>query len=712
MEASRTSNGNRMLSDLVKRLTSWHTESIAQSWHSPLRMNRFLFLSALVCAAIAMSANVYVRCAQSEIWKSNPEMTEIVGAMSFSTADAPYFLGQAASLKRYGTFANFEKLRTFPNSDIESNSDEEVSRIGRLLPTLISYIAKSAEPADLLEVAHSFTIIAAALTSLMIVFAFGAAGYWLEGSVASLGGGLSYAFLPRSSFGRIDTDQLNLGLFYLLFGTVLLAGRASSGRASLFWCITAGLVAKIFMYWYGKEELIWMAFIALTWLFLVLRRKLKTTLIGLSAFYIIADLPFSNPLNSSYVQSVIETTNFFFPNTYGTISEVAQFSFWQILVSTSGSIEMGLVCLLGLLLAALRHPVIAVAYGPLAGFALFNFVIGNRAIFFSAPMMWFGFAFIVTTFVRSVADRFHESTSSNRIADKHTLTTFLATILALLIGWVNSPTNYVPKPSFEKKVLEAFTELKEAKSRTDIVVASWWDYGYASMFLNELPTIHDGGRQNTPSTHFFARALLSPQQSEMVGILRFLAKNKYDAINDFDSVSALEQAWNSPNDGPLPDIYLVLTNQMSSWMSSISKLGNWDIENGKPLVIKGNNAASEFSYLKLNCQYSGFPETLHCGRRTFDMRFGLVNGMPELIGWSHAKNGQTIQSRWFAPNGQVGLQTHQVGNKLTTQMMPQQLFLSSFNQLFHLGQINQSHIELYHDGYPEVRVFKIKGQLE
>ena len=31
-----------------------------------------------------------------------------------------------------------------------------------------------------------------------------------EGAVAGLGGGLSSAFLVRSSIGRIDTDQLNL----------------------------------------------------------------------------------------------------------------------------------------------------------------------------------------------------------------------------------------------------------------------------------------------------------------------------------------------------------------------------------------------------------------------------------------------------------------------------------------------------------------------
>ena len=57
------------------------------------------------------------------------------------------------------------------------NSDEEVSRIDDFFPTLISYIASSAgSPQTSLEVAQILlTITAAALTSLMIVFAFGAA---------------------------------------------------------------------------------------------------------------------------------------------------------------------------------------------------------------------------------------------------------------------------------------------------------------------------------------------------------------------------------------------------------------------------------------------------------------------------------------------------------------------------------------------------------
>ena len=32
----------------------------------------------------------------------------------------------------------------------------------------------------------------------------------------------------------------------------------------------------------------------------------------------------------------------------------------------------------------IRHPVIAIAYGPLVAFGLLNFVIGNRAIFIRA----------------------------------------------------------------------------------------------------------------------------------------------------------------------------------------------------------------------------------------------------------------------------------------------------------------------------------------
>ena len=65
----------------------------ARPWLGPLPMTRGLVLAALVMALIAVFANVKVRYDQGQIWKANPKVTEIAGAMSFSTADAPYFLG-------------------------------------------------------------------------------------------------------------------------------------------------------------------------------------------------------------------------------------------------------------------------------------------------------------------------------------------------------------------------------------------------------------------------------------------------------------------------------------------------------------------------------------------------------------------------------------------------------------------------------------------
>ena len=89
---------------------------------------------------------------------------------------------------------------------------------------------------------------ASALTALAITVSFGASGYWTQGAIASLGGGLSAAYLVHSSIGRIDTDQLNLGFMYLIFGLVMFAGRSTSPLRCLAWCVAAGAATDLFMW--------------------------------------------------------------------------------------------------------------------------------------------------------------------------------------------------------------------------------------------------------------------------------------------------------------------------------------------------------------------------------------------------------------------------------------------------------------------------------
>ena len=325
--------------------------------------------------------------------------------MSFSTADAPYFLGHAAAAEKGLSPDEYERKRIYPNAEMayQQRPDDAPPTKRPLLSTLISLLSPSDSPGDLLTAGHTILIVSAGVTAVMIMLAFGATGYWLEGAVAAIGGGLSSAYLVRSSFGRIDTDQLNLGLMYLMFGLVMLSARSKTAVVTLIWAVAAGATANIFMAWYGKPELIWMAIAAYAWLLAVLRKDLKIAALCLLLFYALAPVSLPNPFASAYVQDNFAGGDFLFPNTLKTITETARISLPDILVSATGSVEMGLVCLIGLGLWAIRHPVMAFAYGPLAAFALLNFVLGNRAVFYSAPILWFGAAFLVTCTTRFIA---------------------------------------------------------------------------------------------------------------------------------------------------------------------------------------------------------------------------------------------------------------------------------------------------------------------
>ena len=371
----------------------------------------------------------------------------------------------------------------------------------------------------MLAAGHVLVLACAALTAVMIVMAFGSVGYWLEGTVAAVGGGLSSAYLVRSAAGRIDTDMLNLGLMYLMFGCAFMAGRSGSRLASILWSSVAGCVAFIFLWWYGKSQLVWMGLVSLAWVLVILRRDPVSIVAGIGCFLLISGVDFFDPLDTVYVQNTLDFGNFIYPNTLDTVSEVRTLSILAVLKYAAGTVEMGFVCLAGLALWAWRHPVVAVAYSPLIGFALLNFIIGNRAVFYSAPIMWFGAAFLVTSAGRYVFCELAVDTHRKHLQQ---VTVAGLGALSLIVAWVNSPTDYLPRPSFSKQVIAGFSSLRDEDSETNAVVASWWDYDYTSIFFSGLPTVTEPGRQTSPKTYFMAKALLHPDQRATLGILHIL----------------------------------------------------------------------------------------------------------------------------------------------------------------------------------------------
>ena len=149
---------------------------------------------------------------------------------------------------------------------------------------------------------------------------------------------------------------------------------------------------------------------------------------------------------------------------------------------------------------------------------------------------------------------------------------------------------------------------------------------------------------------------------------------------------------------------------MDGWISTISQLGNWDIETGKPLVLAENNGASHVEYIGLGCNYRRFPSAIACENVSFDFDRGLMNNAPVVTGWTRARGGFAEDVRQYRENAPFGVQTLQINNRLTSQLMHRQLYDSSYNKLFHLGLVEAPGVTLVYDDYPHIRIYKITGQ--
>ena len=662
----------------------------------------------------AAFANFHVRSQQFSYWQSQPDIFFVEDTPLFSAMDAGYFLGIAQSLSRQDTPNEFEARRSFPDGKNYAQNDTDITPAkAPLLSSLIYWLADNDSPQALLETGNAVIPITAAITALAIILCFGATGYWLEGSVAAVGGGLCMAYLQRSSIGRIDTDQLNLGFFYLLFGLAIWAGRAQKWQVSLGVTIMAGLTARLFMAWYDKSELIWMSFFALFWMLLVCSRDWRRAGGFSILFILLSGVQIVDIGGSAYIKESFATGALQFPNVLTTVSEVTEIDVRNMLRQMTGSLGLGIIGLVGMLFWAVRHPVYAIALGPLAVFAMLNFVIGNRAIFYSAPAVWFGLAFIIITAGRATYQMV--LAQFDKRSTVHTFENLLVTglIAAFLVAgsYLVSPSKFMPRAAVPAQVVSALQSLQSVTDEKEAVMASWWDYGYSSLLFNKLPVLADGGTQVAAPTFMMAKALLAPSLQETAAILRFLAREGGSGIAAHaDSQKTLFDHIASSAAAPAPPIYFMLTNQMTGWINSISKIGNWNLDTGQPVPVRGNLGGPGLNYNMLQCKPVAVRHQLNCNGHIFDLRSGQVDGKLRLDGAVQTRNGQQVGGVNF-PGQQVNMfQLAEIDQEQIAYLLHRDLFQSSFNQLFHLGRADNSLFEMIYDDYPHARIFRLQSQ--
>ena len=685
----------------IDKVQHWHARLTDYSWLHPAKPTKLLILLILLSGLMAAGMNGYVRYWQYDVWNQNSQIFYLDdGTPLFTTTDAPYFLGAAQAIKRDKNVQTFNEKRQYPSikEASEQGPPEPSLRDAPLLSVVLSIMAEDSSVKALLRAGNDLIPITAILTALMIMLSFGAAGYWLEGSIAAAGGGLSMAYLPRSGAGRIDTDQLNLGFFYLMTGLVIWAARAKSQRAALVLAALAGTVFWLFDWWYSKPFFGWAAFIGFIWLSLVCRRNIKLLVLQSLLFLGLSGLPFMGLGifgDSAYLADKLSFEGLIFPNTLDTITEVSRVTFSEILTRLSGSVWLGGVSVLGLGLWAIRHPALAIVFGPAAAFALLNFVIGNRAIFYSAPMLWFGFGWLLLSLARYLETKI-------TISYLRAVAPLIAVSIGFVSVWFASPTSYVQSPTFDKSTVRHFQRLDTILPKTNIVIASWWDYGYTSMFVNGRPTLHDGGSSSTPTTHLIANNLIQKSQKQAATELNILGNSGFKGVlqNRFGDVQQISKS--------ATEIYLVLTEDMTRWMPSISKIGAFDIKAGRPYQFDGMKPDYQLGYQEVTCQPTDSVQEFLCNGDKLNLVSGALGKRAILYGAVVSKNGQRTNGRQFSNANTPFILHSEIGTKATRNVLiHRDLYFSVFHQLYYLNQPDPKYFELVYDGFPKMRVFKV-----
>ena len=154
----------------------------------------------------------------------------------------------------------------------------------------------------------------------------------------------------------------------------------------------------------------------------------------------------------------------------------------------------------------------------------------------------------------------------------------------------------------------------------------------------------------------------------------------------------------------------MLTNQMTCWINSISKIGNWNLDTGQAVPVIGNLYGPGLNYNMLQCKPVAVDHQLTCNGYIFDLRSGQVDGKLLLDGAIQTRNGQQV-GRVNFPGQQVNMfQLAEIDQEQIVYLLHRDLFQSSFNQLFHLGRADNSLFEMIYDDYPHARIFRLQSQ--
>jgi dolichyl-diphosphooligosaccharide--protein glycosyltransferase len=222
------------------------------------------------------------------------------------------------------------------------------------------------------------------------------------------------------------------------------------------------------------------------------------------------------------------------------------------------------------------------------------------------------------------------------------------------------------------------------------------------MFLNGRPTLHDPGSQTTPTTYLIANNLIQKSQKQAALELKTLGNDGFrDVIKH--RLGEVQQSSESAT-----ETYLVLTEDMTRWMSSISKIGAFDIKAGKPYQFDGVKPNYQLGYSDLKCKPTDSPQEFLCDGDKLNIVTGQLGDKAILDGMAVSKEGRQTGGQKFNNANTPFVLHSEVGASINRNLlMHRDLYFSVFHQLYYLNRPDPKYFELVYDSFPKMRVFKV-----
>ncbi|MDB2635890.1 dolichyl-diphosphooligosaccharide--protein glycosyltransferase subunit STT3 [Alphaproteobacteria bacterium] len=688
---------------------------------SPITVDIKVLSSLLILLLISISINFNARLQEKKGWDENPSIFSFEGKTLVQAGDPGYFLNMALYLKKNIPLKEYWNKLYYPA--IETSEVDPP-----LISLFIAYLAKNSSHEEIINAGNKLVFISIILTTVSVFFLFFILGRPFEGIIASTGTGLSTVYFGRSGIGYFDTDILNLFFMYFLFSLVYLASLKQSRIKNIFFIILAGLVGKFFFIWYPKPELILMSFISLLFFTFFITKDLKKTFLNAVIFILLTgpniyfnslNILMNNPYLSGYMSANIKSSDLVntnvlnFNSIFEYIGELQKKPTIDLL-KIENSIIIGLFCLIGLAIWGVSNPIMFVGFAPLSFFFLLSIILGQRALFYSLPFMWFGFGYFINFMIMKMIAFRNLEINKNII--------YVFTSLFLIIFTIIVTNSYPKKASaliFDSSTHKAMIKMKEiVNDKNKSVFVTPWSYGYQSIFYNDLPSLIHPGMPSSPRHYFIARAFTALDLMESKKILNYVASGKVEKINEkkLDSfVKLSKDLFNS--DKANDDIYLMLTGQQRLWMNTIGSVAYWDIENNKPHYFDGKTAFDFYHLLEINCDDLDLENfTTQCSNSeaslkkniSVNLALGTWDGLLNLKRVVQITDGQVeINQEYENAEGNLVFQIvkYSKDNTSNIYLMHDAVFKSTYNKLFHLNDVED--YELVYDDYPYVKIYKV-----